>query len=132
MLEVGRAMAAVLMRPYRLAALSAAKVCSHRASQPSFVPQGLGDIGRACLSLAAEAKRVVGLPQAFDRPTFKEFALDLGRPAEAVVKAARAQGVHPGYPLGRDYPGMENLLLVAVTEKRTRADIARLAEVLAA
>ena len=77
-------------------------------------------------------KRVVGLPQAFDRPTFKEFALDLGRPAEAVVKAARAQGVHPGYPLGRDYPGMENLLLVAVTEKRTRADIARLAEVLAA
>ncbi len=95
-------------------------------------PEGLGDIGRACLSLAAEAKRVVGLPQAFDRPTFKEFALDLGRPAEAVVKAARAEGVHPGYPLGRDYPGMENLLLVAVTEKRTRADIARLAEVLAA
>ena len=72
------------------------------------------------------------MPAAFDRPTFKEFALDLGRPAEDVVRAARKQGVHPGYPLGRDYPGMENLLLVAVTEKRTRADIERLAEVLAA
>ena len=47
------------------------------------------------------------------------------------MRAAREQGVHPGYPLGRDYAGMENLLLVAVTEKRTRADIARLAEVLA-
>jgi glycine dehydrogenase subunit 1 len=95
-------------------------------------PEGLGDIGRACLSLAEEAKRAVGLPAAFDRPTFKEFALDLGRPAEDVVRAARKQGVHPGYPLGRDYPGMENLLLVAVTEQRTRADIERLAEVLAA
>jgi glycine dehydrogenase subunit 1 len=93
-------------------------------------PQGLEEVGRACLSLAEEAKRVVGPPMAFDRPTFKEFALDLGRPAEDVVRAARDRGVHPGYPLGRDYPDMENLLLVAVTEKRTTADIARLAEVL--
>jgi glycine dehydrogenase subunit 1 len=93
-------------------------------------PQGLEDVGRACLSLAEEAKRRVGASLAFDRPTFKEFALDLGRPAEDVVRAAREQGVNPGYPLGRDYPGMENLLLVAVTEKRTTADIARLAEVL--
>jgi glycine dehydrogenase subunit 1 len=93
-------------------------------------PQGLEDVGRACLSLAEEAKRRVAAPLAFDRPTFKEFVLDLGRPAEEVVRTARQQGVHPGYPLGRDYPGMENLLLVAVTEKRTPADIARLAEVL--
>jgi glycine dehydrogenase subunit 1 len=93
-------------------------------------PRGLEDVGRACLSLAEEAKRTVGHPLAFDRPTFKEFALDVGRPAEDVVRAARAQGVHPGYPLGRDYPDMENVLLVAVTEKRTKADIARLAEVL--
>jgi glycine dehydrogenase subunit 1 len=95
-------------------------------------PRGLEDVGRACLSLAEEAKRAVGAPLAFDRPTFKEFTLDLGRPAEDVVRAARARGVHPGYPLGRAYPGMENLLLVAVTEKRTTADIARLAEVLQA
>ena len=94
-------------------------------------PDGLEDVGRACLALAEEAKRVAGVPVAFDRPTFKEFVLDLGRPAEDVVRAARARGVHPGYPLGRDYEGMENLLLVAVTEKRTAADLARLAEVLA-
>jgi glycine dehydrogenase subunit 1 len=93
-------------------------------------PRGLEEVGRACLSLAEEAKRRAGVPLAFDRPTFKEFALDLGRPAAEVVRAARAQGVHPGYPLGRDYPGMENLLLVAVTEKRTTADLDRLAEVL--
>jgi len=39
--------------------------------------------------------------------------------------------VHPGYALGRDYPGLDDTLLVAVTEKRTPEDIDRLVEVLA-
>jgi glycine dehydrogenase subunit 1 len=39
--------------------------------------------------------------------------------------------VHPGYVLGRDYPGMDDVLLIALTEKRTPAEIDRLAEVLA-
>ena len=37
----------------------------------------------------------------------------------------------PGYPLGRDYPGLDDVLLVALTEKRTPADVDRLADVLA-
>ena len=48
-----------------------------------------------------------------------------------VVRAARERGVHPGYALGRDYEGLDDALLVAVTEKRTPADIDRLAAVLA-
>ena len=40
--------------------------------------------------------------------------------------------MHPGYPLGRDYPGMDDVLLVALTEKRTPDEIDRLAEVLSA
>jgi glycine dehydrogenase subunit 1 len=67
-----------------------------------------------------------------EQATFKEFAVRVGRPASEVVRAARAQGVHPGYALGRDYEGMDDALLVAVTEKRTPAQIDRLAEVLAA
>jgi glycine dehydrogenase subunit 1 len=39
--------------------------------------------------------------------------------------------VHPGYVLGRDYTGMDDVLLVAVTEQRTPGEIERLAEVLA-
>jgi glycine dehydrogenase subunit 1 len=39
--------------------------------------------------------------------------------------------VHPGYAIGRDYAGMDDVLLVAVTEKRTLADIDRLVDVLA-
>jgi glycine dehydrogenase subunit 1 len=48
-----------------------------------------------------------------------------------VIARARARGVHPGYPLGRDYAEMDDVLLVAVTEKRTPAEIDRLADVLA-
>ena len=54
----------------------------------------------------------------------------VGRNAADVV-ARCPQGVHPGYPLGRDYSGLDDSLLVAVTEKRTPADIDRLVEVLA-
>jgi glycine dehydrogenase subunit 1 len=39
--------------------------------------------------------------------------------------------VHPGYALGRDYAGMDDVLLVALTERRTPEEIDRLAEVLA-
>jgi glycine dehydrogenase subunit 1 len=66
-----------------------------------------------------------------DRATFKEFAVRVGRNAREVISAARERGVHPGYALGRDYEGMDDVLLVAVTEKRTPAEIDRLADVLA-
>jgi glycine dehydrogenase subunit 1 len=46
------------------------------------------------------------------------------------VTEARRKGVNPGYALGRDYEGMDDALLVAVTEKRTTAEIDRLVEVL--
>jgi hypothetical protein len=38
--------------------------------------------------------------------------------------------VYAGYPLGRDYAGLDDALLVAVTEKRTVEEIDRLAEAL--
>jgi glycine dehydrogenase subunit 1 len=96
-------------------------------------PQGLREQGETCMALAAYAKERLGLPLVFpDRATFKEFALRVGRPADEAIRAARAQGVHPGYALRRDYAGMEDALLVCVTERRTEADIDRLAEVLAA
>ncbi len=93
-------------------------------------PDGLRDVGRACLSLAEHAKRRLGLPLAFDRPTFQEFAVRLGRPAHDVIRDARKLGVHPGHALGREYAGMDDVLLVCLTEKRSAADIDRLAEVL--
>jgi glycine dehydrogenase subunit 1 len=85
------------------------------------------------MALAEYAKERLALPLLFsDRTTFKEFAVRVGRNAREVVREALGQGVHPGYALGRDYSGMDDVLLVAVTERRTKAEIDRLAEVLAA
>ena len=96
-------------------------------------PQGLLELGETCMALAEHAKQRIGLPLVFpDRTTFKEFAIRVGRPAVDVVRDARAKGVHPGYPLGRDYEGMDDVLLVAVTERRSLDDIEDLAEVLGA
>jgi glycine dehydrogenase subunit 1 len=98
-------------------------------------PQGLREVGETCMALAELAKERlmgVGAEPAFpDKTTFKEFAVRVGRNAREVVRGARARGVHPGYALGRDYEGLDDVLLVAVTEKRTPADIDRLAGVLA-
>jgi len=96
-------------------------------------PEGLREIGETCMALAEHAKERLGLPLAFDgRATFKEFAVRVGGPGQEVVRRARELGVHPGYALGRDYAGMDDVLLVALTEKRTPEEIDRLAEVLAA
>jgi glycine dehydrogenase subunit 1 len=97
-------------------------------------PQGLREVGEACISLAAYARerlKAAGFAEVFpDQPAFKEVAVRVGRPAGEVIAAAREQGIHPGYALGRDFPGLEDALLIAVTEKRTPAEIDRLVDVL--
>jgi glycine dehydrogenase subunit 1 len=98
-------------------------------------PEGLREVGETCMALGDYAKdRLVaaGAELAFPgKATFKEFAVRVGRSGRDVVKAARERGVHPGYALGRDYEGLDEMLLVAVTEMRTPADIDRLAGVIA-
>jgi glycine cleavage system P protein (glycine dehydrogenase) subunit 1 len=97
-------------------------------------PQGLRELGETCMSLGDYAKtRLVnaGVELAFpEQTTFKEFVVRVGRNAKDAIRTAREQGVHPGYALGRDYEGLDDALLVAVTERRTPQDIDRLAEVL--
>ncbi len=97
-------------------------------------PAGLQELGETCMSLSAYATERLadaGFEPLFpDQTTFKELAIGVGRDAREVVRAARERGVHPGYALGRDYPGMDDCLLVAVTEKRSTADVDRLVEVL--
>jgi glycine dehydrogenase subunit 1 len=98
-------------------------------------PQGLREVGETSMALAEHAKgRLVaaGFELSFpDQATFKEFAVQVGRSGREVVKAARERGVHPGYALGRDYEGMDDALLVALTERRTPEEIERLVHVLA-
>jgi len=47
-----------------------------------------------------------------------------------VLDRCAERGIAAGYPLGREYPEYEDGLLVAITERRSREQIDRLAEVL--
>ena len=96
--------------------------------------QGLRDMARLCATKAEYAKQrlaaVPGVRIKRSAPTFNEFTLELPMDAAEVVARLVDKGIAAGFPLGRYYPGMENYLLVAVTEKRTRAEIGVLAEAL--
>jgi glycine dehydrogenase subunit 1 len=98
-------------------------------------PQGLREVGETCMALGEYAKQrfaQAGLELVFpDQTTFKEFVVRVGQSAPEAIRAAREHGIHPGYALGRDYPGLDDALLVCVTEKRTPDEIDRLVGALA-
>ncbi len=89
--------------------------------------QGFAETARLCASRAAYArKRLAAIPGV--RPTFapaffNEFALTLPRDASDVVSALLDQGIAAGFPVSRYYKGMENVLLMAFTEKRNKEEI---------
>jgi glycine dehydrogenase subunit 1 len=94
-------------------------------------PEGLRQTAELCLHKARYAiDRITAGDQwtlALDQPTFKEFAVRAkSGDVESVCRAAQRAGIHAGVPLGRWVPEMADCLLVAVTEKRTKADIDRL------
>ena len=97
--------------------------------------EGLKDIASLCVAKKEYAKErlgaVTGVEVVDKSPTFNEFVVKLPKDAGEVVGAMVRSGLTPGIPLGRFYPGMENFLMVALTEKRTREEIDALAEGLA-
>jgi len=98
-------------------------------------PQGMREVAELCLQkarYAAESITAGGrFRPAFDRPTFKEFVVrSLDRPVEELIAAGEQEDLLIGPPLGRWYPELADCLLVAVTEKRTKPQIDRLAGVL--
>jgi glycine dehydrogenase subunit 1 len=96
--------------------------------------RGVVELAELMLQRTAYAReRLTHLPGVHalhDQPVVREFAVALDAPVLSVIERCRKQGVNPGYPLNRDYPDLGDALLVAITERRTRADIDRLAEVL--
>jgi len=95
-------------------------------------PQGMRQVAELCLHksrYAIQSLAAAGLRLAFDRPTFKEFVVRVpGGDVDAAVQACLDRGLFAGVPLKRWYPDMADALLVAVTEKRTKAEIDGLAE----
>ena len=98
--------------------------------------QGFRDLAHLCASKAEYAKTrlsaIPGVQVKRSSATFNEFTLELPIDAGTLVSRLVDKGIAAGFPLGRYYKGMDNYLLVAVTEKRTRAEIGFLAEALEA
>ena len=91
----------------------------------------LGELLARRTAYAREALGAIdGVELLHEAPVVREFAVALDAPVADVLDRCAAQGIGAGYPLGRDYPEYENGLLVALTERRSRQDIDRFAEVL--
>jgi glycine cleavage system P protein (glycine dehydrogenase) subunit 1 len=100
--------------------------------------RGIVELGELLLARTHYARAALtaldGVEAAHEQPVIREFALRLDAEVAAVKRRCAAQGVNPGVDVhalsGR--PEDRGVLLVAITERRTRADIDRLAGVLGA
>jgi glycine dehydrogenase subunit 1 len=96
--------------------------------------RGYRELGELLVRRTAYARErlaaVAGVELLHEAPAARELALRLEAPVDAVLERCAEQGIAAGYPLGRDYPEHEDGLLVAITERRSRAQIDALAEAL--
>ncbi|HLL91307.1 MAG TPA: aminomethyl-transferring glycine dehydrogenase subunit GcvPA [Solirubrobacteraceae bacterium] len=100
--------------------------------------RGIVELGELLLARTHYARErlaaLAGVEKLHEQPVIREFALRLDADVAAVKRRCAAQGVNPGVDV-HALSGREDdrgVLLVAITERRTRADIDRLAEVLGA
>jgi glycine dehydrogenase subunit 1 len=80
---------------------------------------------------AEKIAAIPGYSVCIDHPYFNEFVVCCPAPAREINAHLLDHGILGGYELEKDYPEMENHLLVAVTEMNTKDEIDMLCEVLA-
>ncbi|ACB86300.1 aminomethyl-transferring glycine dehydrogenase subunit GcvPA [Natranaerobius thermophilus] len=90
-------------------------------------PQGLKQVANLSLQKANYAKEKIteldGYELAFDRPFFKEFVIKTPKPVSEINEQLLDRKIVGGLDLGRFYSGLENHMLICVTEKRTKEEI---------
>jgi glycine dehydrogenase subunit 1 len=96
--------------------------------------EGYRELGELLVRRTAYARErlaaVGGVKLLHESPVAREFAVRLDAPVDRVLERCAERGIAAGYPLGRDYPEHEDGLLVAITERRSRAQIDELADAL--
>jgi glycine dehydrogenase subunit 1 len=94
-------------------------------------PQGLKETAELCARKAHYAAdqltKIPGVKLAFDRPFFKEFTLCVPGNAQTLLAGLVDDGYLAGFSLRQSYPTLSDCISVAVTEKRTKAEIDGLA-----
>jgi glycine dehydrogenase subunit 1 len=98
-------------------------------------PQGLRETANLCLHKSRYAAEQLCKSKrfelAFDAPTLKEFVLrDRQNQVDDLLAKALDAGFLAGVPLGQWYPDLNDCLLVAVTEKRTKQEVDALVQTL--
>lgn len=96
--------------------------------------QGLQEVANFCYQkahyAASELSKLDGFGLCHTEPYFHEFVLCCPKPASEVNQYLLDNGILGGYDLGKDYPDMQNHLLVAVTEMNSKDEIDTLVEIL--
>ncbi|MFX3624881.1 MAG: aminomethyl-transferring glycine dehydrogenase subunit GcvPA [Ectobacillus sp.] len=109
-------------------------ICSNQAlnalaasvAMTALGKKGVREMAIQNISKAQYAKKsfeAAGFPAIFAGPFFNEFVIDCKRPVKEVNQALLQKNIIGGYDLGRDYPELENHMLLAVTELRTKEEI---------
>lgn len=70
-----------------------------------------------------EVEKIPGVKVNRQLTNFNEFVVTLPASANQVIAAMLPKGFAAGFPLSRYYKGMDNQMLIAVTEKRTKEEI---------
>ncbi len=91
-------------------------------------PQGLRETALHCAHkanyLKSELAKLDRFEIAFESPTWREFVVrDREGDVDTLLKAALEHRVHAGLKLGAHYNDMNDCLMIAVTEKRTRQQL---------
>lgn len=99
--------------------------------------EGLKETAQLCADKASYAyQRLTAIPGVTPhfhaKWVFNEMVFDLPCDATDVIGKLIEKGYAAGFPLSRYYEGMDNSILIAVTEKRTKQQIGMLAEELEA
>ncbi|MFT8319443.1 MAG: aminomethyl-transferring glycine dehydrogenase subunit GcvPA [Bacillus sp. (in: firmicutes)] len=109
-------------------------ICSNQAlnalaasvAMTALGKNGVKEMAAANLQKAHYAKtklKEAGFSIALDGHSFNEFIVHCNAPVAAINKELLKKGIIGGYDLGRDYSELENHMLVAVTELRTKEEI---------
>lgn len=93
---------------------------------------GLYEVGYLNMQKAYYAKQrllqVPGITDVFSAPFFNEFVIHLSAPVHEVNDALLRRGILGGFPLEQIDPSYQQMMLVAVTELRSKTEIDQLAE----
>jgi glycine dehydrogenase subunit 1 len=79
---------------------------------------------------AEQLSKIDGYKLCFREPFFHEFTLCCPKPVAEINEHLLEHGILGGYDLGRDYPSLQDHMLIAVTEMTSKEEIDLLVEVL--